>query len=51
MTNFSELNSAIGLKSSTNNIGSIVNLFLPATLTPAGVIVWLHVRVVLGFAG
>jgi uncharacterized membrane protein len=46
MTNFSELNSAIGLKSSTNNIGSIVNLFLPATLTLAGLI--LFVMLVMG---
>ncbi len=46
MTSFNELNSAIGLKSTTNSIGSIVNLFLPATLTIAGLI--LFVMLVMG---
>ena len=40
MTNFEDLNSAVGLKGTTNSIGGIVNLFLPTILTFAGLILF-----------
>ncbi|MFZ2199714.1 MAG: hypothetical protein WAV40_02920 [Microgenomates group bacterium] len=40
MTNFTDLNGAIGLKYGTESIGEIINNFLPAMLTIAGLILF-----------
>lgn len=40
MTNFNELNTAIGLAHNTNSIGSILNMFLPTILTLSGIILF-----------